>query len=171
MIVSIGDCPSGWVMVIVWVPSLFSLTEIVGGVTCCGVRSTTSIEISFVMVLFPLELVTVTGISYWPATVGVPSIVFVCSLYVSPLGSLVWSTLTLASEGTCNVTGLALFPRTINWRSFFISRDTGSSITFKVIISSAVPFPNESESTDAFIRILYTPAFVGVPLIVWVARS
>ena len=49
-----------------------------------------------------------------------------------------------------------------------MSNDTGSSTTVTVIISSALPFPKFGESIEAFRRILYTPGFVGVPVIVCV---
>ena len=49
-----------------------------------------------------------------------------------------------------------------------MSNDTGSSTTFRVIIASALSLPKFGESIEAFRRILYTPGFVGVPLIVCV---
>ena len=170
IIVSTG-CPFGWEIVMVWVPSLFSFTVTVG---VGGIKSTTSIVMSFVRDL-PPALVTVTGISNAPATVGVPEIVLADSSYVTPAGNFVVSTVSETPSGTVKVIGRRLvFPKAIIWRSFLISNDTGSSTTFRIIVASAlsfeVPLPNNSESSVAFKRIIYVPGLVGVPLIVCVAE-
>ena len=81
---------------------MFSFTVIVG---VDGVKSTTSIVMSFVIDLVLPAFVTVTGISNAPATVGVPEIVLADSSYVTPSGSLVLSTVNVAPAGTANVIG------------------------------------------------------------------
>ena len=94
----------------VCVPSLFSFTVTVG---VGGVKSTTSIVMSFVIDLPPV-LVTVTGISNAPATVGVPEIVLLASSYVTPAGSFVLSNVNVAPAGTANVIGRRpVFPSAI----------------------------------------------------------
>ena len=109
---------------------------------------------SFVIDL-PPALVTVTGISNAPATVGVPEMVLADSSYVTPAGNFVVSTVSETPSGTVNVIGRRLvFPKTIICRSFLISNDTGSSTTVTVIISSALPLPSVSESIVAFSRTL-----------------
>ena len=89
---------------------MFSATVTVG---VAGVKSTTSIVMSFVRDLPPV-LVTVTGISNAPATVGVPEIVLLASSYVTPAGSFVVSTVSVTPSGTVNVIGRRLvFPKAI----------------------------------------------------------
>ena len=89
---------------------MFSFTVTVG---VGGVKSTTSIVMSFVIDL-PPALATVTGISNAPATVGVPEIVLLASSYITPAGSFVLSNVSVASAGTLNVIGRRLvFPNAI----------------------------------------------------------
>ena len=89
---------------------MFSFTVTVG---VGGVKSTTSIVISFVIDL-PPTLVTVTGMSNAPAAVGVPEIILVDSSYVTPSGSFVLSNINVAPAGTANVIGRrAVFPSAI----------------------------------------------------------
>ena len=104
-------CPPGCEIVIVCVPSLFSATVTVG---VAGVKSTTSMVISLVIDLVLPALVTVTGISNAPATVGVPEMVLADSSYVTPFGSFVVSTVSVTPSGTVNVIGRRLvFPKAI----------------------------------------------------------
>ena len=89
---------------------MFSFTVTVG---VGGVKSTTSIVISFVIDL-PPTLVTVTGMSNAPVAVGVPEIILVVSSYVTPFGSFVVSTVSVTPSGTVNVIGRRLvFPSAI----------------------------------------------------------
>ena len=89
---------------------MFSFTVTVG---VGGVKSTTSIVISFVIDL-PPTLVTVTGMSNAPAAVGVPEIVLLFSSYVTPAGSFVLSSVNVAFAGTVNVIGRrAVFSKAI----------------------------------------------------------
>ena len=89
---------------------MFSFTVTVG---VGGVKSTTSIVMSFVIDL-PPALVTVIGISNAPAAVGVPEIVLLALSYVTPAGSFVSSNVNVASAGTANVIGRRLvFPSAI----------------------------------------------------------
>ena len=153
---------------------MFSSTVTVGVDGVGGVKSTISIVMSFVIDL-PPALVTVTGISNAPVTVGVPEIVLADSSYVTPAGNFVVSTVSETPSGTVKVIGRRLvFPKAIICRSFLMSNDTGSFTTFRIIVASAlsfeVPLPNNSESSVAFKRIIYVPGLVGVPLIVCVAE-